>query len=76
MNKTRQPVETVNFQLYFKVIIRQNYHQLTDDNFEIKSKIYSLNMFYSYFKNSLIIHEQNTKKIIAVKESLHVIKHT
>ena len=29
-----------------------------------------------YFKNSLIIHEQNTKKIIAVKESLYVIKHT
>ena len=30
----------------------------------------------NYFKNSLIIHEQNTKKIIAVKESLYVIKHT
>ena len=28
-----------------------------------------------YFKNSLIIHEQNTKEIIAVKESLYVIKH-
>ena len=28
------------------------------------------------FKNSLIIHEQDTKKIIAVKESLYVIKHT
>ena len=25
---------------------------------------------------SLIIHEQNTKEIIAVKESLYVIKHT
>ena len=25
------------------------------------------------FKNSLIIHEQNTKEIIAVKESLYVI---
>ena len=24
MNKTRQAVETVNFRLYFKVIIRQN----------------------------------------------------
>ena len=28
------------------------------------------------FKNSLIINEQNTKKIIAVKKSLYVIKHT
>ena len=28
------------------------------------------------FKNSLIIHEQNTKEIIALKESLYVIKHT
>ena len=32
--------------------------------------------FYVNFKNSLIIHEQNTKEIIAVKESLYVIKHT
>ena len=31
---------------------------------------------YNDFKNSLIIHEQNTKKIIAVKESFYVIKHT
>ena len=36
-NKTQ--VETVNFRLYFKVIIRQN-----DDDFEIKSKIYSFNL--------------------------------
>ena len=35
-NKTQ--VETVNFRLYFKVIIRQN------DDFEIKSKIYSFNL--------------------------------
>ena len=27
------------------------------------------------FKNSLIIHEQNTKEIIDVKECLYVIKH-
>ena len=31
---------------------------------------------YILFKNSLIIHEQDTKEIIAVKESLYVIKHT
>ena len=36
----------------------------------------TLHKRYDYFKNSLIIHEQNTKKIIAVKESLYVIKHT
>ena len=46
--------------------------------------ISSQNITYKYpgldvnrsFKNSLMIHEQNTKKIIAVKESLYVIKHT
>ena len=31
---------------------------------------------YSAFQKSLIIHEQSTKKIIAVKESLYVMKHT
>ena len=36
-NKTQ--VETVNFRLYFKVVIRQN-----NDDFEIKSKIYSFNL--------------------------------
>ena len=30
---------------------------------------------YNFLKNSLIIHETNTKEIIAVKESLYVIKH-
>ena len=34
----RRYVETVNFRLYFKVII------LSDDDFEIKSKIYSFNL--------------------------------
>ena len=29
-----------------------------------------------HVQKSLIIHEQNTKEIIAVKESLYVIKHT
>ena len=32
--------------------------------------------FVIAFKNLLIIHEQNTKEIIAVKESFYVIKHT
>ena len=41
-NKTQ--VETVNFRLYFKVIIRQNDDVLSDDNFEIRSKIYSFNL--------------------------------
>ena len=35
---------------------------------------YIYHTFYINFKNSLIIHEQNTKEIIAVKESLCVIK--
>ena len=39
----------------------------------ISSGVYSMD--FSHFKNSLIIHEQNTKEIIAVKESLYVIKH-
>ena len=30
---------------------------------------------YTTFKNALVIHEQNPKEIIAVKESLYVIKH-
>ena len=42
----------------------------------VRSKIIVFTVHYMYFKNSLIIHEQNTKKIIAVKESLYVIKHT
>ena len=49
-NKTQ--VETVNFRLNFEVIIRQNeiqydntlYFILSDDDFEIKSKIYSFNL--------------------------------
>ena len=36
----------------------------------------SVRLVKEFFKNSLIIHEQNTKKIIAVKESLYVTKHT
>ena len=40
-NKTQ--VETVNFRLYFKVIIRHS-DILSDDDFEIKSKIYSFNL--------------------------------
>ena len=31
---------------------------------------------YVAFKNASIIHEQNTKEIVAVKESFYVIKHT
>ena len=50
MNETRQPDETVNFRLYFKVIII-----LSDDDFEIKSKIYSLNCL------SCFIHILNCK---------------
>ena len=50
MNKTRQAVESVNFRVYFKVIIRQN----DNDDFEMKSKIYGLNcmlvLVYSYIE--------------------------
>ena len=47
MNETRQgAVETVNFRLYFKVIIRQ------DDDFEIVENLQSqlLALFHSYFE--------------------------
>ena len=37
---------------------------------------HSFACFKYYFKNSSLIHEQNTKEIIAVKESLYVIKDT
>ena len=39
-------------------------------------KYFFMFVVYVAFKNVLIIHEQNTKEIIAVKESLYVIKHT
>ena len=35
-----------------------------------------INYLKSYFRNSLMIHEQNIKEITAVKESLYVIKNT
>ena len=38
---------------------------------ELRSVIYSINIL----RKALIIHEQNTKKIIAVKEFLYAIKH-
>ena len=44
MKKTRKTIETVNFRLYFI---------LSDDDFEIQSKIYSFNClscFYSYLE--------------------------
>ena len=52
-NKTQ--VETVSFQLYFKVIITQNdvltsvgLNILSDDDLEIQSKIYSFNPVADY----------------------------
>ena len=39
-------------------------------------KYFFMFVVYVAFKNVLIIHEQNTKEIIAVKESLYVIKRT
>ena len=47
MLQDKTQVETVNFRLYFKVIIRQDDDVriiLSDDDFEIKSKIYSFNL--------------------------------
>ena len=38
--------------------------------------VYNVWCSYNAFKNSSIIHEQNTKEIIAAKESLFVMKHT
>ena len=44
MLQNKMQVETVNFRLYSKVIIRENHSILSDDDFEIKSKIYSFNL--------------------------------
>ena len=43
-NKTQ--IETVNFRLYFKLIIRQMMMMtfLSDGDFEVKSKIYNFNL--------------------------------
>ena len=38
--------------------------------------VYLLVCLYGSLKNILIIHEKNTKEIIAVKKFLYVIKHT
>ena len=38
--------------------------------------LFSSKTFYGSFKNSLITQKQNTKKNIAAKETLYVIKHT
>ena len=43
MLQNKMQVETVNFRLYFKVIIREKHSILSDDDFAIKSKIYSFN---------------------------------
>ena len=42
---------------------------------KLQEKLHRVTAALIRFKNS-IIHEQNTKQIIAVKESLYAIKHT
>ena len=54
----------------------QAHNNFNKRKFTISSHFEIPQNLYLQFKNSLIIHEQNTKKIIAVKESLYVIKHT
>ena len=84
--KTEKAVKSPVFHIYLIFLTLNSFCRIYScyTNFKEVSRSISkheLNVFTvlllkSYFKNSLIIHEQNTKEIIAVKESLYVIKHT
>ena len=70
MNKTRQAVETVNFRLYFKVIIRQNeiqyftYSIYTEQDSENtaspEAKDYLKLLSYIYMMEILYIYNQTS----------------
>ena len=71
MNNTRQAVETVNFRLYFKVIIRQNqtqyftYNICTEQESENKAspeaRDYPKLLRYIYMMELLYIYNQTNK---------------
>ena len=72
MNKTRQAVETVNFRLYFKVIIRQSLLVLFYSYFELQDdfilRILFLFISRKYIRQVCTLHEpiffgQNVKVI-------------
>jgi hypothetical protein len=64
----------LNILIYQNIKIKSRAQQITlkPDIIEVKKLLANVSLFT--LKNSLIIHEENTKEIMGVKESVYVIQ--
>ena len=79
MNETRQAVETVNFRLYFKVIIRQNeiqyftyqyQYQYSKNTASPEARDYLKLLSYIYMMKLLYIYNQTSTDPTGRKDSI------